>query len=99
MPIGWHFPFNSSAKPSCQLIDLRLTNITSTLLVGASRFLILLLRRPSILPTLMLLLMTSLWGCQTSSLPIDEWLVVIWIAYHYQATIKRFSLVGFRLAL
>ena len=93
MPIGWQFPINPSAKPPCQLIDLHTTSTTSVPLVGASWFLIPPPRRLSELLTLMLHLMTSPpWGCQTSSLPINEWLVVIWTAYHYQATLKSFSL-------
>ena len=86
-------PSTLQLNPSCQLIDLHITNTTSALLVGASQFLIPLLRRLSVPPTLMLLLMTSpLWGCQTSSLPINEWLVVVWIACCYQATLKSSSL-------
>ena len=93
MPIGWQFPINPSAKPSCQLIALRTTSTTSTLLVGDSRFLIPPPRRLSEFPTLMLHLMTSPpWSCQTSSSPIDEWLVVVWIACHYQVILKSFSL-------
>ena len=99
MPIGWQFPINPSAKPSCQLIDLRLTNTTSALLVGASQFLIPPPRRLSEPPTLMLQLMTSPpWGCQTSSSPIDKWLIITWIACHYQAILKSFSLGVSRLA-
>ena len=100
MPIGWQFPINPSAKPSCQLIDLHTTNITSILLVGASWFLIPPPRRLSELLTLMLQLMTSpSWGCLTSLSRIDEWLVVVWTACHYRATLKSFSLGAFGSAL
>ena len=99
MPIGWQFPINPPAKPSCQLIDLPTTNITSVLLVGASWFLIPPPRRLSGLLTLILHLMTSPpWGCQTSSLPINEWLVIVWISCHYRAILKSFSLGVSRLA-
>ena len=99
MPIGWQFPINPSAKPSCQLIDLHTTNTTSILLMGASWFLIPPPRRLSEPLTLTLHLMTSPpWGCQTSSSPIDEWLIVVWTACRYQAILKSFSLGVSRLA-
>ena len=100
MPIVWQFPINPSAKPSCQLIVLCTTNTTSALLMGASRFLIPPPRRLSVFLTPTLLLTTSPpWGCQTSLSPIDEWLVVAWIACHYQATLKSFFLEESRSAL
>ena len=94
------FLINPSAKPSCQLINLHTINTTSTLLVGASQFLIPPPRRPSVSLTPTLLLMTSPpWGCLTCLLPIDKWLVIVWITCHYQAILKSFSLEVSRSAL
>src|ERR1700743_2475915 len=98
MLFGYQFPINSSAKPSCQLIALHTTNTTSGLLMGASWFLIPPPRRLSAGATPMLPPMSSpLWGCPTSSSPIDELLVIVWTTYPYQATLKNYSLELLRL--